>query len=162
VELARTNYRLAVANGSTDPTFSVDFGRNPPIPVYFGVSVSIPLRIFDRNQGEKARTQIDIGKNERLRDAAEAQVFNDVDSAYYTLVQAVNLLKPYKTKYLPLAEDTRNRIAVSFKNGGSSLLDYLDAEKDYRDIKLAYLNLIGSYLTAAAQMNMAAGREVLQ
>ena len=162
VELARTNYRLAVANGSTDPTFSVDFGRNPPIPVYFGVSVSIPLRIFDRNQGEKARTQIDIGKNERLRDAAEAQVFNDVDSAYYTLVQAVNLLKPYKTKYLPLAEDTRDRIAVSFKNGGSSLLDYLDAEKDYRDIKLAYLNLIGSYLTAAAQMNMAAGREVLQ
>jgi cobalt-zinc-cadmium efflux system outer membrane protein len=162
VELARTNYRLAVANGSTDPTFSVDFARNPPIPIYFGVSVSIPLRIFDRNQGEKARTQIDIGRNERLRDAAETQVFNDVDSAYYTLVQAVNLLKPYKTKYLPLAEDTRDRIAVSFKNGGSSLLDYLDAEKAYRDIKLAYLNLIGSYLTAAAQMNMAAGREVLQ
>ena len=47
-----------------------------------GGSISIPLRIFDRNQGEKARTQIDIGRNERLRDAAQAQVFNDVDSAY--------------------------------------------------------------------------------
>jgi cobalt-zinc-cadmium efflux system outer membrane protein len=161
VDVARVNHELAVSNGSTDPTFSIDFARNPPIPVYFGISVSIPLRIFDRNQGEKARTQLDIGRNERLRDAAQAQVFSDVDSAYYTLVQALNLLKPYKEKYLPLAEDNRNRISVAYKNGGSSLLDYLDAEKSFRDTQLAYLNLIGSYLTTAAQMNMAAGREIL-
>ncbi|MGA2275120.1 MAG: TolC family protein [Bryobacteraceae bacterium] len=162
VELAKTTHQLAVANGSTDPTFSLDFARNPPIPVYFGVSVSIPLRIFDRNQGEKARTQIDIGRNERLRDAAEAQVFSDVDSAYWTLVQNVNLLRPYKAKYMKLALDTRDRVSFSYRNGGASLLDYLDAEKSYRDTRLAYLNLIGSYLTAAAQMNMAVGREVLQ
>jgi cobalt-zinc-cadmium efflux system outer membrane protein len=162
VELAKLTYRLAVSNGSTDPTFSVDIARNPPIPVYLGLSVSIPLRIFDRNQGEKARTQVDIGRNERLRDASEAQVFNDVDSAYWTLVQNVNLLKPYKAKYLPLAIDVRDRTSFSFRNGGASLLDYLDAEKAYRDTELGYLNLIGSYLTAAAQMNMAAGREVVQ
>jgi cobalt-zinc-cadmium efflux system outer membrane protein len=162
VDLAKVNHQLAVANGSTDPTFSVDFARNPPIPVYMGFSVSIPLRIFDRNQGEKARTQLDIGRNERLRDAAEAQVFSDVDSAYVTLVSALNLLHPYKTKYLQLATDNRTRISFSYQNGGASLLDYLDAEKAYRDTRLAYLNLIGSYLTAAAQMNMAAGREVIQ
>lgn len=162
VELARVNHELAVANGSTDPTFGVDIARNPPIPVYFGVSVSIPLRIFDRNQGEKARTQIDIRRNERLRDAAQAQVFNDVDSAHVTLTSALNLLRPYRSKYLKLAADTRDRIAFAYQKGGASLLDYLDAEKAYRDIRLAYLNLIGSYLTAAAQMNMAVGREVLQ
>jgi cobalt-zinc-cadmium efflux system outer membrane protein len=161
VELAKTNHQLAIADGSTDPTFSVDFARNPPIPVYFGVSVSIPLRIFDRNQGEKARTQIDIGRNERLRDAAQAQVFGDVDSAYVTLAGALNLLRPYRDKYLKLAEDSRNRISFSYQNGGASLLDYLDAEKAYRDTRLAYLNLVGSYLTAAAQMSMAVGREVI-
>jgi cobalt-zinc-cadmium efflux system outer membrane protein len=161
VELAKTNHLLAVANGSTDPTFSVDLARNPPIPAYFGVSVSIPLRIFDRNQGEKARTQVDIGRNERLRDATEAQVFSDVDSAYVTLAGALNLLRPYRDKYLKLAEDSRNRISFSYQNGGASLLDYLDAEKAYRDTRLAYLNQIGSYLTAAAQMNMAVGREVI-
>ena len=123
---------------------------------------SIQLPIFDRNQGEKARTQIDIGRNERLLDANQALVFSDVDSAYWTLMQALNLLRPYKAKYLPLAEDNRNRISIAFQNGGASLLDFLDAEKAYRDTRLAYLNLIGSYLTAAAQMNMAAGREVLQ
>jgi cobalt-zinc-cadmium efflux system outer membrane protein len=167
VELAKLNHKLAVANGSADPTFSVWFTHNssfnnPYAHDTIGASVSIPLRIFDRNQGEKARTQIDIGRNERLVDAAQAQVFNDVDSAYVTLVGALNMLRPYKTQYLKLASDTRDKVQFAYQNGGASLLDYLDAEKTYRDTRLAYLNLIGSYLTAAAQMNMAVGREVLQ
>ena len=161
VELAKSNHRLAVANGATDPTFSIDAARNPPIAAYVGISVSIPLRIFDRNQGEKARTQLDISRNERLRDATEAQVFNDVDSAFVTLQSGVTLLQSYKTKYLKIAQDVRDKIEFSYRNGGASLLDYLDAEKSYRDTRLAYLNLIGSYLTAAAQMNLAAGREVI-
>jgi cobalt-zinc-cadmium efflux system outer membrane protein len=167
VELAKINHSLAVSTGSTDPTVSAWYTHNgswnnPDALNTVGVSVSIPFRIFDRNQGEKLRTQLDIGRNERLRDAAEAQVLSDVDSAYWTLVQNVNLLKPYKGKYLPLATDVRDRITFSFQNGGASLLDFLDAEKSYRDTRLAYLNLIGSYLTAAAQMNMAVGKEVLQ
>jgi cobalt-zinc-cadmium efflux system outer membrane protein len=167
VELARISHQLAVANGSADPTFSLWWSHNPSFSNMFanetiGGSISFPIRIFDRNQGEKARTQIDIGRNERLRDASEALVFSDVDSAYFTIVQNLNLLKPYKAKYLPLATDVRDKISFSYRNGGASLLEYLDAEKSYRDTRLAYLNLLGSYLTAAAQMNMAAGREVLQ
>jgi cobalt-zinc-cadmium efflux system outer membrane protein len=166
VDLAKITYKLTVANGSTDPTYSVWWTHNPSFNNPFdqntiGASVDIPLRIFDRNQGEKARTQVDIGRNEKLRDAAEAQVFNDVDSAYYTLVQNINLLKPYKSKYLELAADIRNKMSFAFQNGGASLLDFLDAEKSYRDTKLAYVNLVASYLTAAAQMDMAAGREVI-
>jgi cobalt-zinc-cadmium efflux system outer membrane protein len=167
VDLAKITYQLTVANGSTDPTYSVWVTHNPSFNNPFdnntvGASINIPLRIFDRNQGEKARTQVDISRNERLRDAAEAQVFNDVDTAYYTLVQNVNLLKPYKAKYVKMAADVRDKVEFSYHNGGNSLLDYLDAEKGYRDVRLAYLNLIGSYLTAVAQMNMAAGREVGQ
>jgi cobalt-zinc-cadmium efflux system outer membrane protein len=167
IDLAKISHQLAVANGSTDPTFGIWYSHNPSFSNSFanetmGGSVSIPLRVFDRNQGEKLRTQIDIGRNERLKDAAQAQVFNDVDSAYWTIIQNVSLLKPYKTKYLPLATDVRDRISFSYRNGGASLLDFLDAEKSYRDTRLAYLNLVGSYLSAAAQMNMAVGREVIQ
>jgi outer membrane protein, heavy metal efflux system len=167
VELAKINHQLAVANGSTDPTWSAWFTyngsfSNPEADRTIGGSISIPLRIFDRNQGEKARTQIDIRRNERLRDAAEAQVFNDVDSAYWTLEQAVDLLRPYKAQYLPLATSVRDKMSFSYQHGGASLLDFLDAEKSYRDTRLAYLNLIGAYLTAAAQMNMAAAREVVE
>ena len=172
VDLAKINHQLAIANGSTDPTFTFDmaFPRLTsnylswafPLYQYVGINVSVPLRIFDRNQGEKLRTQLDIGRDERLREATQALVFSDVDSAYWTLIHTLNLLKPYRAKYLPLAEDNRNRISISFQNGGASLLDFLDAEKAFRDTRLAYLTLIGSYLTAAAQMNMAAGQEVLQ
>jgi cobalt-zinc-cadmium efflux system outer membrane protein len=162
VDKAQTDYKLAVANGSTDPTFGVDFGRNPPIPVYMGVNVNIPLRIFDKNQGEKARTQVDITRNERLRDAAEAQVFSDVDSAYATLQSTVTLLRPYKTKYLATAGRVRDTIAFSYQHGQAALVDYLDAQRDYRAVQVSYLNLVGSYLAAASQLNLAVGREVIQ
>jgi outer membrane protein, heavy metal efflux system len=99
VDKAKMDHRLAVANGSTDPTFGFDVGRNPPIDQYIGFSVSIPLRIFDRNQGEKLRTQLDIGRSEKLMEAARAQVFSDVDSAYATVNSTVVLLQPYKDRY---------------------------------------------------------------
>jgi cobalt-zinc-cadmium efflux system outer membrane protein len=161
VEKAQTDYKLAQANGSTDPTVSFDVGRNPPIDFYFGLDVSIPLRIFDRNQGEKLRTKLDITRNEKLRDAARAQVFNDVDSAYATLNSNLILLRPYKQKYLAQAVHVRDTILFSYQHGGASLLDFLNAESDYRAVELSYVNLVGSYLTSAAQLNQAVGREVL-
>jgi cobalt-zinc-cadmium efflux system outer membrane protein len=162
VEMAKTDYKLAEANGSTDPTFSLDVGRNPPIDAYIGVGVNFPLRIFDRNQGEKLRTRIDITRNERLKDAAQAQVFSDVDSAYATLNSNVILLRPYKQKYLAQAVRVRDTILFSYQHGGASLLDFLNAESEYRTVELNYVNLVGSYLTAAAQLNLAVGREVIQ
>jgi outer membrane protein, heavy metal efflux system len=161
IEKAQTDHRLAEANGSTDPTFSVDFARDPPIPVLMGVSVSIPLRIFDRNQGEKARTQLDIGRNERLRDATQAQVFNDVDSAYAAIESNLILLKSYKENYLEQAVHVRDTVLGAYQLGGASLLDFLQAQQDYRAVRLNYVSLIGSYLTAAAQLNLAVGREAL-
>ena len=133
-----------------------------PIPVYIGVSVNIPLRIFDRNQGEKARTQLDITRNERLREAAEAQVFSDVDSAYATINSNLVLLRPYKAKYLQQAASVRETISFAYQHGGASLLDFLNAQNDYRSVQLNYLNLVGAYLTAASQLNLAVGREVIQ
>ena len=162
VDKAQTEHKLAVANGSTDPTFSFDVGRNPPIDLYFGVGVSIPLRIFDRNQGEKLRTKLDIDRQQRLLDAAQAQVFSDVDSAYATVSSNIALLLPYKDKYLQQAVRVRDTITFSYQHGGASLLDFLSAEADYRSVELNYVNLVGAYLTAAAQLNMAVGREVIQ
>jgi len=161
VDKAKTDHKLAMANGSTDPTFGFDVGRNPPIDAYIGFSVNIPLRFFDRNQGEKLRTQLDIDRNQRLFEAAQAQVFSDVDSAYATLKSNVILLHPYKEKYLAQAVRVRDTIAFSYQHGGASLLDFLSAQSEYRTVQLAYVNLIGSYLSAASQLNLAVGREVI-
>ncbi|HXM22895.1 MAG TPA: TolC family protein [Terriglobales bacterium] len=167
IDKSRTDHKLAIANGSTDPTFSVWYthnsSNNNPFGINtLGVSVGIPLRIFDRNQGEKLRTQLDIARNERLRDAAEATVLSDVDSGYATLESNLILLRPYKAKYLQQSVRVRDTITFSYQHGGASLLDFLNAEAEYRSVQLNYVNLVGSYLTAAAQLNLAVGREVIQ
>jgi len=127
-----------------------------------GASVSVPLRIFDRNQGEKERTAIDVHRNERLAESARAQVFSDVDSAYATLEGNLNLLRPYRDHYLKQAADVREMMSFAYQHGGASLLDFLSAQNDYRTTELSYLNLIAAYMTAANQLNFAIGREVLQ
>jgi len=161
VDKAKTDYRLAVANGSTDPTIGFDLGRDPPITAFFGVSVSIPLRIFDRNQGEKARTKLDIGRNGQLVDGVRAQVLSDVDSAYAALEGDLVLLRPYKARYLEQAVRVREIISFAYQHGGASLLDLLQAQQDYRGIQFSYLNLVGAYLAAVSQVNLAVGQEVI-
>ena len=166
-EKAKTDNRLAWANGSVDPTIAGWYSRNPSFnnPFDFnslGASISIPLRIFDRNQGEKLRTRLDIDRSEKLLEATRAQVFSDVDSAYATVTSTVTLLQPYKDRYLQQASRIRDTIAFSYERGAASLLDFLNAQADYRGVQLNYLNLVGSYLAAASQLNLAVGREVIQ
>jgi cobalt-zinc-cadmium efflux system outer membrane protein len=108
VTKSNTDHQLAIANGSADPTFSLWVTHNPSFNNPFdnntiGGSVTIPLRVFDRNQGEKLRTQLDISRNQALVDAGRAQVFSDVDSAYATIASNIALLRPYKDKYLEQA-----------------------------------------------------------
>jgi cobalt-zinc-cadmium efflux system outer membrane protein len=167
IQQSETNHKLATANGSTDPTFSGWYtynssNNNPNGINTLGLSVSIPLRIFDRNQGEKKRTQIDIDRSQQASDAARAQVFGDVDSAYEVVRSNIVLLKPYKEKYNDQATRVRDTISYSYLHGGASLMDFLNAQSDYRQVQLAYAQLIGAYLTAVGQLNLAVGREVIQ
>ena len=162
VDKAKTDHRLAQANGSTDPTFGFDVGRNPPIDQYFGVSMNIPLRIFDRNQGEKRRTQLEIDRSQRLLEAAQVQVFSDVDSAYAAIES--NLFccchtgKSTCSRRCGCAIPSHSLTSMAVRR----LLDFLNAQSEYRSVQLSYVSLIGSYLTAASQLNLAVGREVVQ
>ena len=163
---AVTNHKLASANGSTDPTFGAWYTwnastNNPDATQTLGLSVSVPLRIFDRNQGEKKRTQIDIDRSQQETEAARAQVFSDVDTAYAQVQSNIALLKPYKAKYNDEALRVRDTITYSYQHGGASLMDFLNAQSDYRQVQLAYAQLIGAYLTAVGQLNLAVGREVI-
>jgi cobalt-zinc-cadmium efflux system outer membrane protein len=113
------------------------------------VGLSVPLRIFDRNQGEKLRTKLDITRNERLREATEAAVLSDVDSTYAVLNSSLLLLRPYKAKYLQQSVRVRDTVFFAYQHGGASLLDFLSAQAEYRSLQLNYVNLVGSYLMAA-------------
>jgi cobalt-zinc-cadmium efflux system outer membrane protein len=167
VEKAQTDHKLAIANGSTDPTLSTWYthnsSNNNPFGINtLGVSVSFPLRLFDRNQGEKLRTQLDVARTEKLRDAAEASVLSDIDSGYAALDSALTLLRPYKAQYLQQSVRVRDTVAFAYQHGGASLLDFLNVQSEYRSVQLGYINLVGAYLSATNQLNLAVGREVVQ
>ncbi len=171
VDKARIDHRLASANGSVDPTISVDAGfpsisqaflsYQPALRQYVGVGVGVPLRMFDRNQGEKLRTQLDITRNERLADAAKLQVFADVDTAYATVMSTVALLEPYKTRYLDQATRVRDTVTFSYQRGGVSLVDFLQAQQEFRAVRVSYVNLIATFMNAVNQLNFAVGQEVI-
>lgn len=167
IEQSQTNHKLAIANGSTDPTFATWYtynssNNNPNGIQTLGVSVSVPLRVFDHNQGEKKRTLIDIDRSQQASEATRAQVFSDVDSAFEMVRSNIALLKPYKEKYNDQALRVRDTVSFAYLHGGASLMDFLNAQSDYRQVQLAYAQLLGAYLTAAGQLNLAVGREVIQ
>src|SRR6202035_4826702 len=171
LDKAETDHRLAIANGSVDPVFTVHTGfpafsdiyqsYTVPLFQYTGLNISLPLRIFDRNQGEKLRTQLDITRNQRLTDAARAQVFSDVDSAYATVTSTVTLLQPYKATYLDQATRVRDTVTFSYQRGGASLLEFFQAQQEYRSVQVSYVNLTAAFLNAVNQLNLAIGQEVI-
>ena len=172
IEKAKTDHQLAFANGSVDPTISVDAGfpsisqaylsYQPPLHQFVGVGVGVPLRIFDSNQGEKRRTELDITRNERLADAARLLVYSDVDTAYATVVSTVTLLQPYKDRYLDQATRVRDTVTFSYQRGGASLVDFLQSQQEYRAMQVSYVNLVAAFLNAVNQLNLAIGQEVIQ
>jgi cobalt-zinc-cadmium efflux system outer membrane protein len=171
LDKARVDAHLAQANGSADPTFTVDAGfpsisqaflsYQPPLHQYVGVTFGVPLRIFDRNQGEKVRTGLDVSRNEKLADAARMQVLGDVDTAYATVASAVALLQPYKDRYLAQATRVYDTVRFSYQRGGASLVEFLQSQQEYRSVQVSYVNLIAAYLNAVNQLNLAVGQEVL-
>jgi cobalt-zinc-cadmium efflux system outer membrane protein len=166
IQQSETNHKLAISNGSTDPTlgswYTYNSSNNNPNGIQtLGVSVSVPLRVFDRNQGEKKRTLIDIDRSRQASEAVRAQAFSDVDTAYAEVESNIALLKPYKAKYNDQALRVRDTVTFAYEHGGASLMDFLNAQSDYRQVQLAYVQLIGSYLVVAGQLNLAVGREVI-
>ena len=127
-----------------------------------GVGVTVPLRFFDRNQGEKLRTELDISRDEKLVDAVRLQVFGDVDTAYATVMSTVALLQPYKDRYLDQATHVRETVTFAYQSGGASLLDFLQAQQEYRAVQMSYVNLLAAFLNAVNQLNVAIGQEVIQ
>lgn len=174
---AAADVRLAQANRWPDPTVGASFihsGNEFPGPGWFepfypkgatsnaiGIGLaSIPLPIFNRNQGEVARAKSDEVRSGLLARAAENQVIQDVESAYAQLASARERLKMYEDTYLAEAKESLEIEEFSFHNGGASILDYLDAQRTYRTTQLAYRQELAVYLQALAQLQSAAGLDI--
>jgi cobalt-zinc-cadmium efflux system outer membrane protein len=139
LRVAEANVKLAEAYGTTDPTVGGEYDRSGN-DNSGGFQVNIPLRIFDRNQGEKERTRYEAQSTRFAEMAARNQVINDVDQAWAGYQTASAQSRRYNGHYLAQASRVRDNLEFSYRHGGSTLLDYLDALRDYRQINLDALN----------------------
>ena len=156
VTAANSQYALAKANGKQDPTVSANYSHVNGISTVTW-AFSIPLAIFDRNQGNIAQTRIAIRQAEEQRKAANGQVLTDVKDAYEGLEEAATIARLLKSTYLDVAQRSRDISEYAYRRGALALLDFLDAERTYRATQLAYRQAVAAYLAALEQLRQAVG-----
>jgi len=153
---ARADRELARANTWWDVTPQASYQRIGPDNT-FGVGISVPLRVFDRNQGEVARTRAEVDRADALREAAAVQVLADVDVALSQVANQRDKVLLLRDTYLPKAQRARDTVEFAYRRGGLSLLDFLDAQRTYRETSLEHLRALGAYWGALYQLEAAVG-----
>jgi cobalt-zinc-cadmium efflux system outer membrane protein len=156
VTAADSQYRLARANGKRDFTgqFSYTHVSGLNNGSLFG---SIEIPIFDRNQGEIARTHVAITQAQESEKAASDQVLTDVQNAYAAVQTSAEVVQLYESGYLKEAQESRDISQYAYRRGAASLLDFLDAERSYRATQLAYRQALAAYMTSVEQLREAVG-----
>src|SRR5277367_4789017 len=160
VVAARSQETLAEANGKKDLDVTFDYTHtNGQSSGAFYFNIDLP--IFDRNQGEIARTKYAITQAQEQELESAQQVLTDVTSAYANLKSNDEIIRLYQGGYVEQARESRDISEYAYKRGAASLLDYLDSERTYRANQLAYRQALASYMTAVEQMRQAVGTRTL-
>ena len=156
ITAAQSQILLAKANGKVDVNGTYDFthvsGENTA-----SLFVNFALPVFNRNQGEIARTGYALTQAQEQQQAASDTVLSDVANAYEAVRSNDEIVQLYISGYLKQAEDSRDISEYAYRRGAASLLDFLDAERSYRAIQLAYRQALASYMTALEQLKEAVG-----
>jgi cobalt-zinc-cadmium efflux system outer membrane protein len=160
VTAADSQYQLQKANGKQDVTVSGNYSHVNAINAATFL-VSVPLAIFNRNQGEIARARYAITQAQEQQLAVNGQALTDVRDAYEGLKSNDKVVQLYISKYLDVATQSRDISEYAYRRGGLALLDFLDAERSYRATELAYRQALAAYLVALEQLREAVGTRTL-
>jgi cobalt-zinc-cadmium efflux system outer membrane protein len=160
VTAAQSQIALAKANGKVDLTAGLSYSHVAD-QSSMSVNFAIPMAIFDRNQGEIARTRYALTQSQENAEAASDAVLTDVRNNYEGFSTNKKILQLYLSGYLKRAQDSRDISEYSYKRGAASLLDFLDAERSYRSTQLAYRQALANYLVSIEQLKQAVGTRVL-
>jgi cobalt-zinc-cadmium efflux system outer membrane protein len=156
VTAANSGYALAKADGKQDVTVTGNYSHVNGINAATFYA-SIPLAIFNRNQGEIARTKSVITMSQEQQAFTNGQVLTDVKDAFEGLKSNDRMVVMYRDKYRDIAKKDRDIADYAYHRGGLALLDFLDAERTYRAEELGYRQTLASYLLALEQLREAVG-----
>ncbi len=160
ITAAESQLALAQANGKRDVNASANYTHVAGLSTasLFG---SIQIPIFDRNQGEIARTRYAITQSQELSSEQASLALTDVENSYESLRTNDEVVQLYQSGYLKESEDSRDISQYAYQRGAASLLDFLDAERSYRATQLAYRQALASYMTSLEQLRQAVGTRSL-
>ena len=160
VVAANSLHGLAKANGKQDVTVSANYSHVNGLNAST-FSVSTPIPIFDRNQGEIARTHYAITQAQEQQKAVNGQVLTDVRDAYEGLQTNDRVVQFYRSGSLETSQRNRDISEYAYQRGATSLLDFLDTERSYRATQLAYRQALAAYLLSVEQLRQAVGTRSL-
>lgn len=160
VTAADSQHQLARVNGKVDVTAAANYSHVNGISA-MTFNVSVPLPVFNRNQGEIARTRYAVTQAQQQQSAAQGQVKTDVRDAYEALQSSDRVAQYFRSGYLDVSQKNRDISEYAYRRGAASLLDFLDAERSYRATQLAWRQTIAAYLTALEQLRAAVGTRSL-
>jgi cobalt-zinc-cadmium efflux system outer membrane protein len=157
---AQSQIALAKANAKVDLTTTLSYSHVSDLSS-LSASFSIPIPVFDRNQGEIARTRSVLTQSQENAQAASGAVLTDVRNNYEAFSTNQKIVQLYLSGYLKQAQDSRDISEYAYKRGAASLLDFLDAERSYRSTQLSYRQALATYLLSIEQLKEVVGTRTL-
>ncbi len=176
IKKAAADVRVAIANTYTDISLAVGYHHTEPgIPDWInplfpagpaensiGFGFTVPIRIFDRNQGEVERARAEAIRAASLAEAARNQIISEVETSYAGFRASRERARLYEQVYLAKGRELREIAEFAYNRGATSLLDLLEVNRTYRELQLAYRQVLASYLTSLHQLNSAVGLDLVK
>jgi outer membrane protein, heavy metal efflux system len=153
--------RLQLANGKIDYTVSGEYHRQEGSDISgnsYGVYFSAPLPIFNRNQGEIARAQIQRQQLQTKVQALENDISSEVANAYAQYATARDIVDTIERQMLSQAQDVRTATEYSYRRGEASFVEFLDAVRAFNETMQSYNQARADYARSLYTLDSISGR----
>lgn len=159
-----SEFKLAKALRVPDVTIGADTSiqgpQGPNTLHQYGFGLSVPLPLFNRNQGGILQAEAGLKAAQSDLDKTRLQVEIDVENAYRDFTQTEMLVKAYRGGVLDDARTSREIAEKAYARGGMTILDLLDAFRTFNATTQGYLDALFTYQRSLLEIDAAVGREV--
>ncbi len=155
IDVSDTNMKLQKALAYPVPEIGMIWNPQNTVP-YVGFYGTIQLPVFSRNQGEIAKSQYVKQQAQSGLQTLEQQITTEVQTAYQSYqTQRANLAR-YDT-ILSQSESVLNSVRYAYIKGGTTIIDFLEAQRTWFDTRQIYYDAAMSYRKSYIELLFSTG-----
>jgi cobalt-zinc-cadmium efflux system outer membrane protein len=125
-----------------------------------GIFLSVPIPVFNRNQGEIERASLESQQLQTKAKALQSSIAAEVETAYEQYATSRNMLESLEKEMLQQAEDVRKTTEYSYRRGEASLIEFLDAQRAFNDTLQSYSDARADYARSLYLLDSISGKAV--